>query len=289
MARLRLRQIPTRSFKKRGVPPAFRFKNSPRMVANVSAGLNSIGPDRNKARTTLRKILMQDLATSIVNDTRVIHMNETMAGWRELRGMGQLDGEVAIIVDGSPSRPIKNVQFAGRIDIVAPASVELLTEAAAFAWYTLHKQASKFSPSTASQTRKGHAYRYIGSFEMFISDKRQVKTANELAGQGGIEPDDWVTIHNHVPYAARIEREKYPAGPFWHTYKALRRKYGARLAIRFDFVASTDGIIKTSSGKGGQSIPIAQPVLRIGQPGAFPNRAPKMKKIIRDAGNRKWK
>lgn len=231
----------------------------------------------------MRKILMQDLATSIVNDSRVIHMNETMAGWRELRSMGQLDGEVAILVDGSPSRPIKNVQFAGKIDIVAAADVDLLVEAAAFAWYTIIKQGNRFS-SNYSNARKGNSFRYARSFEMFLSEKSQVKTLRSLQTQ--MTSDDWFTIHNYVPYAAKLEREKYPIGPFWHTYKAVRKKYGSRLAVRFDFVESTDGIIKTRTGRGGESIPIAQPVLRIGQPGAFPNRQPNMKKLIRDRQKR---
>lgn len=255
-----------------------------KFVATLAANLGSIGPDRNKGITTLRKILLQDLATSIVNDTRAIHINVTTEAWRKIRAKGSLNEEVAIIVDGSPQRPIKNVQFAGMIDILAPASLELMIEAAEYAWRLMINLSEKYPGDTSGDKVKkgwaGRPFRYSRNFEMYISDEKQVMSPADLRGNDGIDESDWISISNYAPYAAKLERYRYPAGAFIVAFKRLRAKYGNKLAIRFDYVQGATQM-KTAGG-----IPTPQPVIRIGQPGAFPSRAPNIRKYIRDNAKR---
>ncbi len=273
-------KLPRSYYKRRTPPPAIRLKDQ-RFVATLQGNLGSVGPDRNKGVTALRKILLQDLATAIVDDTRAIHINTTMAYWRGVRSKGFLDDEVAIIVDGSPQRPIKNVKFAGIIDIVSPASVELIIEATEFAWGFLIDYARKFpsvSQSDGSYDRKKTwPTAYHKSFEVFVSDKKQIMSPADLRRSGAIEADDWTSIQNYVPYAAKLERYRYPQGAYVVAFKQLRKKYGSRLAIRFDYVEG-----QTTMKRAGGA-PTPQPVLRIGQPGAFPSRMPNIRKYRRDS------
>jgi len=287
MAAGRQLKLPRAFYKKRVPPPAFR-PPSKVFTARLHADFNGIGPGRNKAISTIRKVLLQDLATAIVNDLRASHINITMGyeptvkGWKQYRAEGFLDEDVAILVDGSPQRPIKNVKFAGSIQIVSPASLETIIEAANFAWTWMIAAAAKtqgpWSNGGNRPSKKTNSYRYKKSFEMFVSDKIQVAGPADLRKPNAIDDQDWITIHNYVPYAAKLERYRYPLGVFWVVFKKLRQKYGRQLALRFDFVESTSSVVKTD--KGGTT-PNAQPVIRIGQPGAFPSSKPNMRKNIR--------
>ena len=276
---------PPRSYyKRRTPPPAVRLQQDQKFVATLAANLGSIGPDRNKGISNLRKILLQDMATSIVNSTREAHINFTMGRWRTVRSQGHLNEEVAIVVDGSPQRPVKNVKFAGQIDVIAPASVATMIEAAEFAWNFMLKLSNAYRGDTSGDMVKkgwaGRPYRYHKSFEMFVSDKRQVSSISELRQDGAFGPYDWVSIHNYAPYAAKLERYRYPAGVYVQVFKRLRAKYGNQLAIRFDYVEGS------TSMKQAKGAPTPQPVIRIGQAGAFPSRAPNIKKFIRDNAKR---
>ena len=277
---LRPIKLPRKFYERRTPPPAFRIPDE-KFQATLTANLGSTGPSRDRGITTLRKILLQDLATAIVNDTRAIHIDITMAYWRGLRAKGQLDDEVAIVVDGKPSKPIKNVQFAGVIDILAPASVEMIIEAAEFAWNFLIDYSRQFpSRSKADGTyerKKTWNTVYHKSFELWVSNKRQVMSPADLRADGAFGADDWVSILNYVPYAAKLERYRYPQGAYVVLFKQLRKKYGTRLAIRFDYVEG-----QTTMKRAG-GIPTPQPVIRIGQPGAFPSRMPNIRKYRRDS------
>lgn len=281
----RLAQLPRNYYKRRTPPPALR---PPERVftATWQANFGSIGPGRNQAVGTLRKILLQDVATSIVNETRAAHINVTMDAWRKLRSKGYLDDEVAILVDGSPQRPIKNVKFAGRIDIQSPVSTALIAEAARAAWdFMRYYSAVNRGPTSGDMRKKGkmgRPFRYSKNFRMFISDKTQVTDPATLERSGVLDRYDYVTIVNDAPYAAKLERYRYPQGTFVQTFKRLRKIYGSRIAIRFDYVESTTTTQKQS---GGGAVP--QPVIRIGQPGAFPSRMPNIKKFIRDEQKRR--
>ena len=243
----------------------------------------------------VRRQMWSQIAENIVTKTRAAHINATIGytqgvtGWRQWKAKGQLDGEVAILVDGSPQRPIKNVQFAGRIQIVAPANLDTIIEAVAFAYDFMVRDAVSQPRRTSPQEyirKKNNQYSYESAFEIFISDDKHVKNLSELArfaGDGGFKAGDWVSIANMVPYASKLERLRYPHSTFWNTFKKLRGKYGSQLSIRFDYVESVQF---TQRGTKGKTIQTPIPVIRIGQPGLFPSRAPNIKKQIRDSRKR---
>lgn len=268
---------------------------SQRFVTTMFADLDGDSPQKAAtAKTNLRKVLLQDLADEIVTDMRTIHINETMDEWRLIKSNGSLDDEVAIVVDGGPSRPIKNVKFGGTIEIIAPASLALVREAAADAWRFMIQDANaNQGPHSGNMVKKGKSgrpYRYAQSFEMWLSDKTLISGPATLdsASSAAIDmtPDDWVTIHNYAPYAAKSERYRYPQGTFVMAWKFLRKKYGSRLAIRMDYV---QGVGTSQKNGSGGSMPTVQPVIRIGQPGAFPSRMPPMRRNITSYNKRKAK
>lgn len=265
----RLLKLPRSYYKRRTPPPAFRT-TSRTFHATLAADLGSIGPNRNRGISSLRKMLMQDLASDIVNKSRALHINYTVDMWKELRADGHLNGEVAVVVDGSPQRPIKNVQFAGVIQVLSPASLQVMLEATALAYATLVRAASRRPYGVGYEQKKNNSYSYRRSFEIYVSDKTLIKSPTDLArmGEAGTFTEkDWISIQNWVPYAAKLERDpSYQPGPFIQAFKAVRSKYGNQVAVRFDYVQGST-IMKQSG------TPTPQPVIRIGQPGAFPSRA----------------
>lgn len=274
MARLRRQlKLPRSYFKKRLPPPAFRLTNDT-YTARLVANLGATGAPREKSISDIRKILLQDMATNIVNNLRAIQMNVVVDGWKEIRSFGQLTGEVAILVDGSPQRPIKNMKLGGNVVIMKPASTELIVEAAQLAFVFMVKHANSM-PFKYERKKPDGMPKYGRSFSMYVSDKMEIDP--QLVGREDIiDVEDWISISNSVPYAAKLERYFNPAGVFVQTYKLLRKKYGTQLAIRFDYVEGT-----TPMKQGGYTQNVPQPVIRIGQPGAFPSRAPNIAMYVR--------
>ena len=287
-------KLPRQYYKRRSPPPALR-SDQEKFIVNLNANLSSIGPGRNRAINDIRKVLLQDVASAIVRQTREVHINVTMGnqpdvtvrGFKQLYAAGSFQGPTAVVVDGSPTRPIKNVAFAGDITIISEASTALIAEAATFAWEWLLRYASAYrGPYSGMVAKKRNNFSYHKSFEMFINNGIPISGPADLKDGEAITTDDWISISNWVPYAAFLERYRYPKGAFYMAWKKTRAKYGKRLAIRMDYVESTGDHKGSTLASTGGAVRNAQPVLRIGQAGAFPSRVPPMRKIISNAAKR---
>lgn len=289
-----LRKLPRNYYKRVQPPPALRTRKENFMVT-IAAGLGAGGEARSTSIRNIRKILLQDLANAIVDETRAAHINITMGnadvnsqgitGWKQIRQRGFLDEEVAVIVDGSPSRPIKNVKFAGIIDIQAAASVQDMIEAAIYAWKILTQHADeKRGTNSGNDAKKGPKYagiRYRQSFKLMVDGSPVSDTASPMVAlrrAGLITKDSVIQIVNAAPYAAKLERQRYPNGTFNYGFKKIRGKWGNKLAIRFDYIQSGQFTLSSAGGA-----PVPQPMIMIGQPGAFPSGKPNIRKNIRNS------
>ena len=196
-----------------------------------------------------------------------------MDGWRFFRKQGHLDEDVAIIVDGSASRSIKNVQVFGQISIQEPETLGVILEAVDYTLKSLERYSNPHKKTG----------RYSDSFVVFADNVGQISASTfgsesgrqQIAatiGQSSSGEDTFFTIINYQPYAAKQERLALPTGIVYAAWKDVRGKYGSQLATRFRYYTAdavpivAAGATVTQPVGGGH---LSFPAINIGQPGAF--------------------
>lgn len=252
-------------------------------------------------------------AKDLLNILRGTHMEATMGAWGHFADQGRLAPEVAIIVDGSVTRPIKHVKVFGEIVIQEPANLGLMYKAVAEAYDYWKSIVPRKDGDLANNL-------HIFADNTVWVEPELFKTGHDVLNEtfGRTQQPPFFTIVNTMPYAAKAERDALPNGLGYATWKKMRGQYGNDLAVRFRYY--TDDMIdiagfqrtgfaykKTTVTKGrGRKFqqtrsamtrkgrpdyrerarydagkPLSFPAINIGQPGAFNSGASKI--IIRAA------
>lgn len=285
------RQIPNklpRSYFKRAAPAAIPLPNFPPTKSDFFV------MGRYNARAAIFGRLWGE---DLLNALRYAHQASTMDNWRHFRSQKRLGGgaekAVAIIVDGSVTRPIQHAKVFGEIVIQEPPSLEELYLAVEWVYSTWYQRAQPFFKSGD----------YINNLHIFADNdvwvdprlfiNRDYDRLN--AAFGNLAKPPFFTVINTMPYAAKEERNKLPGGLAYFTWKQARGAFGAQLALRFRYYTSdhvdvagfqdtgTEGKRRTKTTGATQSRrtnkrdqaryaegqPLSFPAINIGPPGAF--------------------
>ncbi|MEY8140953.1 hypothetical protein [Falsihalocynthiibacter sp. CO-5D18] len=203
-------ELPDRAYQRNvRVPSLLPHSNAPRKLsAKLSSGI-------------ARRAMLLDLAPEIMTALRSKHVEITRDEVIRAKKLGYLADQVAVLVDGSATRPVSSVQFSGRIIYAdQPRNRTAVVNAAANALDILLQHSRQWRKSG----------RYMSGFEVRIDDAK-------IAPSGLLKyakRSDWqrVSIVNTAPYAAKMERGSNDVFAF--TYKALRKiGWTKRASIRY--------------------------------------------------------
>ena len=267
-----------------------------------------LGGEGTVAKTGRQAFWANTFAKDIINVSRLTHIQAASGAWQHFMDQGRMgagDQEVAIIVDGSPNRPIKNVKLFGQIVIQEASSLHDMYDAVVYAF---NMWASAAAPLAKSGDYVNNIHIFADNevwvdYSLFVSGREKL---DAVFSQTQVPP--FFTIINTMPYAAKEERRMLPTGLAYQSWKATRSQYGDGLAVRFRYYTDADvnlgGFQETSAsykrttrttGRGPKSSssdarvrkqysagqPLSFPAINIGQPGAFNSGATKI--IIRAA------
>jgi hypothetical protein len=177
---------------------------------------------------------------------RAQHARITLDKGAEFYGQGHLKDAV-ITTDGVVGRPAEEVKNFGKI-VITPGTGPV-AEAAAMAGALVVSQAPRATGF------------YAGQFQTWVNGKKVSRVDPKAIGRNGN-----VQIADLAPYAAIPEIE-VPNGVLFAAYSAIRRQYGAQLAVHFGYRRPQGQFTPATDSPYSRATAINIPVLEIGNPG----------------------
>lgn len=244
--------IPRKYFVTRKSVPAVLPPQSSKKYATIT--LNG----ENMARRYMRA----NLAESMVTAERTAKIQGVVDAFVGLRSEGYFQRKSAMLVDGSPNRPLGNVSFLGSVVIQEEPDRERFILAAMDMFAVIVKRAAAYRKTGT----------YLSAFRVNLLDRtgRNVGTINPLDLPKLLDDDrDWQMLEliNLVPYSGKQERLRRPDGIMYLGWKRTRKKFpDIGMHHFYSSAAPGEGIGRfkyvTTVDKPGRPIPL--PTTRIG-------------------------
>ena len=228
--------------------------------------------------TTARIALMKQIIPAVVQAERTAKVAGTLNSYEFFRRQGNFHGDYALLVDGSPNRPVKNVKFLGSIIIQEEPSVDLIVDAAVEIAKIVTAEGLRLAKYTPP-------YVYTDNFVVLLDEdpNRQIPIGSLPGLMDSGEYFESIQIYNSTPYAGKLERFRAPNGIFYLAWKTVTNIQDFRqLGIAHYYMQSL-GAQSTSStarrrgmGRSEHTVegrPIMVPAITIGYAGAVLNKA----------------
>lgn len=278
------------------VLPATYYKR-PRQFAplkNVTKKWPAITIDGKKKG--VYSLIYAQLAPSLVESEKYAKADGVTDNYRQLRKMGHFQEKYAMLVDGSPTRPLRNVSFLGSVVIQDLAGKELIVEAAQMAMRELIGVAGGKYGLIAEGKSRTNPYKYIYGWKIeldmpFGGGKGREISLSELANLDAERtPFETITIYNSVPYAGKIERWNKPNGIVRLVWQRITKtpKY-VPVGTQYHYLRSHGTEAKTSTarrrgvGRSSHKVsgrPVMVPAITFGEPSQILTKASPIGKMI---------